>query len=40
MRFSGRRESSYPARPKKEVQVDELKKVLEEALKDKPGEQT
>jgi CxxC-x17-CxxC domain-containing protein len=40
VRFSGRREASYQPKPKKEVQVDELKKILEEALKDKLDGQT
>jgi CxxC-x17-CxxC domain-containing protein len=34
VKFSGRREANHPARPKKEVQVDELKQVLKEALGD------
>lgn len=39
VRFSGRREAGYPQKQKKEVQIDELKKILEETLKNKPDGQ-
>jgi len=38
VRFSGQRKDAMRPKQKKEVQVDELKKVLEEALEDDSGE--
>ncbi|HOX29951.1 MAG TPA: type IV secretion system DNA-binding domain-containing protein [Candidatus Paceibacterota bacterium] len=39
VRFSGRKEAGYPQKQRKEVQIDELKKILEETIKNKPDGQ-